>query len=219
MGHRAIIGYEQDDGTVESYYSHWGAMNLMLRAPLCDGALPDDHHKFTDASGGTRSFGNKVDTDEYTEPVADIREFVCAVVDYDDHEAVYIVPSDNPEETVAYRPVSYRFDARPKAFDRHEGALLSPRWYESKPIDSGLLGRAKGMKLVLDDFLEYDQLTHREAKRTLDAQLISMANRATGPAWASVQMDNDASVQIADLSPRARAGSKTPAYRKHDKSK
>lgn len=27
MGHRALVGTTQEDGTVQSFYSHWGAMN------------------------------------------------------------------------------------------------------------------------------------------------------------------------------------------------
>lgn len=212
MGHRALVGYEKADGTVESHYSHWGAMNLMLRAPLRAGALPDDEYEFTDTAGDTRSFGNKVDTDQYAEPAADIREFI-GMVDYDLDEAVYIVPSEDPEGTVAYRPISYRFDARAEASNRHEGVLLSPRWYEGEAIDAGLLGRAKGMKLVLDDFLKYGQITHQEAKRTLSALLISRANRS-GRAWATIQMDDDTTVQISKFSPRAQIGGKAPAYRK-----
>jgi hypothetical protein len=216
MGHRALVAYEKADGTVESHYSHWGAMNLMLRAPLREGACPGDEHEFTDAAGDTRSFGNTVDTEQYAEPAADLGEFID-MVDYNLDEAVYIVPSGNPEGTVAYRPVSYRFDARAEASDRHEGVLLSPRWYEGEAIDSGLLGRAKGMKLVLDDFLKYNELTHQEAKRTLDSLLISRANRS-GRAWATVQMDDDTSVQISEFSPRAQIGGKPPAYRRREKS-
>lgn len=212
MGHRALVAYEQADGTVESYYSHWGAMNLMLRAPLREGARPGDEHEFTDVAGDTRSFENTVDTEQYAEPAANLGEFID-MVDYELDEAIYVVPFGNPEDTVAYRPVSYRFDARAEAAERHEGVLLSPRWYEGKALDKGLLGRAKGMKLVLDDLLEYDQMTHQEAKRTLDALLISRANRS-GRAWATVQMDDDTTVQISKFSPRAQIGEKPPAYRR-----
>lgn len=218
MGDRALIAYEQADGTVESYYSHYGASQLMLRAPLRKGVQAGDDHEFTASDGHTRTFKNKVDTEPYTEPVADIREFVHDVVDYVRHNAVYIVPAGNPEKTVAYRPISYRFDARSDAYDRHDGVLLSPRWYEGQPQDTRILGQTEGIKFMINDLLDNDEITNTEAKRALDAQLVSMVERRSRQTWATIGMDSDANLNIAFCSPRAQAERTAPTYQKKAKS-
>ncbi|WP_338727277.1 DUF6735 family protein [Haladaptatus sp. DJG-WS-42] len=116
MGHRALVAYEQPDGTYTLHYSQWGALGFRL----------------VDALTESTPFGPQ----EAVEPTPrktglSLKTILTKHLDFLAHEAFYVVSPDF--EVTAYLPVWFGLD--PADGMVGNGALVPVVFRDDAPVD------------------------------------------------------------------------------------
>lgn len=131
MGHRALVAYEQPDGTYTLHYSQWGALGFRLVDALTENA----------------PFGPQ----EAVEPAPRetglaLADILTTHLDFLAHEAFYLV---TPEfDVTAYFPVWFGLEPGDTAVGN--GALVPVLWRDGAPVDVGYVeGWIDGAKACL----------------------------------------------------------------------
>ena len=155
MGHRALVAYEQSDGTYNAHYTHWGAIDHRLRnkitedTPLGEGEVEED--PITDGEGLT------------------LEEITTDHLDDLSHEAFYVVDTDYNVD--AFHTLNFNLhhdaDSVEREEDIHSGALIQPRYYDEEPV-SELPSWFRGVRSTVADMVDRDLLTFEEAIEYLD---------------------------------------------------
>ncbi|MFC6731705.1 DUF6735 family protein [Haladaptatus sp. DYSN1] len=141
MGHRALVAYEQADGTFDLHYSQWGALGFRLAYTLAE----------------TDPFG----PDETVEPTPRATGLSLDVIltDYLDfllHEAFYVVSPGF--DVTAYVPVWFGLETDDEVVGN--GALVPVIWRNGTPVDVEYLeGWVDGAKTSLRAHHEQCALT------------------------------------------------------------
>lgn len=192
MGHRALVAYERPDGTYNIHYSHWGGCNLRLKHDITD-AMPfggsESDHPWTTAVFTHLQTATTTDLPEVTdstqpslsvdpEPLSvrvPFEETISEHVDYQTHEAFYVVPTTF--EVTAYRTFWLGFSVEAASVPRSptvgHGVLLTIRWYDGRPVGDGYLrGWFDGAKSVLATFIDRGVFTESQATTHLITRLL-----------------------------------------------
>lgn len=174
MGHRALVAYQKEGDVWTAYYSHWGALDLCLKGPLADGLEPGETTEIDRRlpTDGSRRVG--IDPDARAERVR-IDHLVTEVLDYQQHEALYTVPSIG--EVGAYVTLDFRFHPD----EPNEGALVGPRWVHGKPLNQHVTIRFTGWKEVYQELIDEDWLAVDGAKERLSGRVWSEWGKAPAP--------------------------------------
>lgn len=150
MGHRALVAYENDSGTHDVYYSHWGASNLRLYRPLC---------------GGTQPGEDGIDAETYAEDVT-LSALASDHLSFVSHEALYVVPREGDArafETLHLCPDGDHIDG----WDESGGVLYEPDWYDGEAI-VWFSSYFEGYRQALTRMVKTDRLAPQKAREELE---------------------------------------------------
>ena len=194
MGHRALVAYERPDELYNLHYSHNGGLHLRLKQEITP-RTPFGAEQSTqtqellaelvelredDALAIDQFFG------EHDQPKAPItltpkathltrEEILREYLNYDDHEALYVVSTD--VDVTAYR--THWFGLHNVADTVEDsplfgnGALRTVRWYNGEPVGDGFTqGEFKALKRVVGDLIDRGAFTHEEAVAYMKEKLI-----------------------------------------------
>lgn len=166
MGHRALVAFQRENGKYDTYYSHWGALNLCLKAPLEDGLKPGE------SAGRLPTVPVEHNEARINEDPSDVEvtlsELGSEIIEYWQIEAVYVVPSIG--EVTAYVTLDFDLDAD-GARSTHDGAVVAPRWYAGEPLISHITPRFRGWKDVYTDLVESRSVLPGNAKYELEKRV------------------------------------------------
>lgn len=166
MGHRALVAYQDSSGKYDVHYSHWGAADLALHKPLENGLEPGEKAgELENVPVGHNQLS--VESDPYGSNVT-LQELGHEVVQYWDHEAVYVVPSIG--EVKSYVTLNFRFPSD-ESESYHDGALVSPRWIDRTPLVGNVTTRFGGWKDVATDMVENGEWSVETAKSDLEERV------------------------------------------------
>lgn len=195
MGHRALVAYERPDELYNLHYSHNGGLHLRLKQKI----TPQTPFG-SDESVQTQELlaelvelpeHDALDTGRYfaegDRPQASVtltltathltrEEILTERLNYDDHEALYVVSTD--VDVTAYRTHWFGlYNVADTVEDSPlfgNGALRTVRWYDGDPVGDGFMqGEFKALKRVVGDLLDRDVFAHEEAIAYLQEKLIA----------------------------------------------
>ncbi|WP_332898050.1 DUF6735 family protein [Haladaptatus sp. CMSO5] len=154
MGHRALVAYEQPDGTHTLHYSQWGALGFRLVEAITE-ATP---------------FGPQ----EAVEPAPretglSLADILTEHLDFLAHEACYLVSPDF--EVTAYLPVWFGLETSDEVVGN--GALIPVVFRDGEPVDVGYVeGWVDGAKACLRAHREECGFTAETSQTFFEAALL-----------------------------------------------
>lgn len=192
MGHRALVAYERPDELYNLHYTHWGGLNLRLKhelSPETPFGEEESHRVNREAFAGfletTHSSIVSLDGVDKTSASVDIEplETQCSLdeiltehLDYETHEALYVVSLDFDVQAfrtfpLGFHDVSETVEMSPR---RGHGVVGTIRWYNETPVGDGYVrGWFAGARELTGVMIDQEMFSERQATSFLMERLLS----------------------------------------------